>query len=279
MKLQAARELAARAIAEDLGGRDCLSSPRAVRDLLRLRLAGLPHEVFVCLQARRAAPRDCVRGAFPGNTDADERLSPRSREGRTARANAAAVIFAHNHPSGVAEPSHADEILTRSLKSALALVDVQVLDHFIVAGNAHHELCGKRTALTPGAPESPSQTRGDTSPLALPCRAVAASRLCDGLKAARKTSRTRADSQRMGSSRTRYDYSKEGEPCATSTAVPGSFSRHYWPKTPERVRRTFIAWINLLIILASSRDSNPLLPPTGGRCPRPLDDGDLKTFC
>ena len=48
--------------------------------------------------------------------------------------NAAAVIFAHNHPSGVAEPSHADEILTRSLKSALALVDIQVLDHFIVAG-------------------------------------------------------------------------------------------------------------------------------------------------
>ena len=65
-----------------------------------------------------------------------ERLSgrPDGKAAGRARANATAVIFAHNHPSGVAEPSHADEILTRSLKRALALVDVQVLDHFIVAG-------------------------------------------------------------------------------------------------------------------------------------------------
>ena len=133
MKVQAARELAARAIAEDLGGRDCLSSPRAVRDLLRLRLAGLPHEVFVCLQLdaqhRVIAFDELFRGTLTQTS-----VYPREVVKAALRANAAAVIFAHNHPSGVAEPSHADEILTRSLKSALALVDVQVLDHFIVAG-------------------------------------------------------------------------------------------------------------------------------------------------
>ena len=133
VKLQAARELAARAIAEDLGGRDCLSSPRAVRDLLRLRLAGLPHEVFVCLQLdaqhRVIAFEELFRGTLTQTS-----VYPREVVKAALRANAAAVIFAHNHPSGVAEPSHADEILTRSLKAALALVDVQVLDHFIVAG-------------------------------------------------------------------------------------------------------------------------------------------------
>ncbi len=133
LKLQAARELAARAIAEDLSGRDCLSSPRAVRDLLKLRLAGLPHEVFVCLQLdaqhRVIAFEELFRGTLTQTS-----VYPREVVKAALRANAAAVIFAHNHPSGVAEPSHADEILTRSLKAALALVDVQVLDHFIVAG-------------------------------------------------------------------------------------------------------------------------------------------------
>jgi DNA repair protein RadC len=134
LKLRAARELAARAIAEDLGGRDCLSSPSAVRDLLKLRLAGLPHEVFVCLQLdaqhRVIAYEELFRGTLTQTS-----VYPREVVKAALRANAAAVIFAHNHPSGVAEPSHADEILTRSLKAALALVDVQVLDHFIVAGN------------------------------------------------------------------------------------------------------------------------------------------------
>src|SRR5258708_15414763 len=132
VKLQAARELAARAIAEDLGGRDCLSSPRAVRDLLRLRLAGLPHEVFVCLQLDAQHRVIAFEALFRG-TMTQTSVYPREVVKAALRANAAAVIFAHNHPSGVAEPSHADEILTRSLKSALALVDVQVLDHFILA--------------------------------------------------------------------------------------------------------------------------------------------------
>jgi DNA repair protein RadC len=134
LKLQAVRELAARAIAEDLGGRDCLSSPRAVRDLLKLRLAGLPHEVFVCLQLD-AQHRVIVYEELFRGTLTQTSVYPREVVKAALRANAAAVIFAHNHPSGVAEPSHADEILTRSLKAALALVDVQVLDHFIVAGN------------------------------------------------------------------------------------------------------------------------------------------------
>ena len=135
MKVQAARELAARAIAEDLRGRDCLSSPRAVRDLLKLRLAGLPHEVFVCIQLdaqhRVISFEELFRGTLTQTS-----VYPREVVKAALRANAAAVIFAHNHPSGVAEPSHADEILTRSLKSALALVDVQVLDHFIIAGTS-----------------------------------------------------------------------------------------------------------------------------------------------
>src|SRR4029077_4809193 len=134
VKLQAARELAARAIAEDLEGRDCLSSPRAVRDLLKLKLAGLTPEGFVCLQIGAQHRVIAIEELFRG-TLTQTSVYPREVVKAALRANAAAVIFAHNHPSGVAEPSHADEILTRSLKAALALVDVQVLDHFIVAGN------------------------------------------------------------------------------------------------------------------------------------------------
>jgi len=133
MKLQAARELAARAIAEDLSARDCLTSPQAVRDLLKLRLAGLPHEVFVCIQLdaqhRVIAFEELFRGTLTQTS-----VYPREVVKAAMRANAAAVIFAHNHPSGVAEPSQADELLTRCLKDALAMVDVKVLDHFIVAG-------------------------------------------------------------------------------------------------------------------------------------------------
>jgi len=101
-----------------------------VRDLLKLKLAGLPHEVFVCLQLDAQHRVIAIEELFRG-TLTQTSVYPREVVKAALRANAAAVIFAHNHPSGVAEPSHA---LTRSLKSALALVDVQVLDHFIVAG-------------------------------------------------------------------------------------------------------------------------------------------------
>jgi len=133
-QLQAALELARRALKEEISSRNALSSPRAVRDYLRLALAGREQEVFVVLlldaQHRVIAHEELFRGTLTQTS-----VYPREVVKCALRHNAAAVIFAHNHPSGVAEPSHADEILTRSLKSALALVDIQVLDHFIVAGS------------------------------------------------------------------------------------------------------------------------------------------------
>ena len=132
-QLQAALELARRALREDLSSRDALSSPRAVRDYLRLLLSGREQEVFVVLfldaQHRVIASEEMFRGTLTQTS-----VYPREVVKCALKHNSAAVIFAHNHPSGVAEPSHADELLTRSLKAALALVDVQVLDHFIVAG-------------------------------------------------------------------------------------------------------------------------------------------------
>jgi DNA repair protein RadC len=133
-QLQAALELARRALKEEISSRDALSSPRAVRDYLRLLLAGREQEVFVVLlldaQHRVIASEELFHGTLTQTS-----VYPREVVKCALKHNAAAVIFAHNHPSGVAEPSHADEILTRSLKAALALVDIQVLDHFIVAGS------------------------------------------------------------------------------------------------------------------------------------------------
>jgi DNA repair protein RadC len=133
-QIQAALELARRALKEEISSRDALSSPRAVRDYLRLLLAGREQEVFVVLlldaQHRVVSSEELFSGTLTQTS-----VYPREVVKCALKHNAAAVIFAHNHPSGVAEPSHADEILTRSLKSALALVDIQVLDHFIVAGN------------------------------------------------------------------------------------------------------------------------------------------------
>ncbi len=133
VKLQAAVELAARTLTEQLQSRECLTSPGAVRDLLRLKLAGLPHEVFVCIQLDAQHRVIAIEELFRG-TLTQTSVYPREVVKASLRANAAAVIFAHNHPSGVAQPSQADELLTRNLKEALSLVDVKVLDHFIVAG-------------------------------------------------------------------------------------------------------------------------------------------------
>ncbi len=111
-----------------------LASPEAVRDYLRLLLHDRPHEVFVCVfldaQHRVIACDELFRGTL-GQTS----VYPREVVKGALSHNAAAVIFAHNHPSGVAEPSRADELLTRTLKQALALVDIRVLDHFVVAGS------------------------------------------------------------------------------------------------------------------------------------------------
>lgn len=110
-----------------------LTSPSAVRDYLRLALADREHEVFVCVwlnaQHRAIHFEEMFRGTLTQTS-----VYPREVVKSALAHNAAAVIFAHNHPSGAAQPSQADELLTRSLKDALSLVDVRVLDHFVVAG-------------------------------------------------------------------------------------------------------------------------------------------------
>ena len=112
-----------------------LNAPDKVRQYLRLWIGHLPHEVFVALyldaQNRLLTAEELFRGTLTQTS-----VYPREIVKQALRHNAAALIFAHNHPSGVAEPSRADELLTASLKQALALVDVRVLDHLIVAGNA-----------------------------------------------------------------------------------------------------------------------------------------------
>ena len=133
-QLAAALELARRAIGEDLKAGALLTSPGAVRDYLRLAIGARQQEVFVCiwLDAQHRVIRfdEPFRGTLTQTS-----VYPREIVKSALEANAAAVIFAHNHPSGAAQPSQADELLTRSLKEALALVDIKVLDHFIIAGN------------------------------------------------------------------------------------------------------------------------------------------------
>lgn len=132
--LLASLELVRRALHAEAASRDVLASPDAVRDYLRLALASLPHEAFMVLfldsQNRLLEAREIFRGTL-----AQTSVYPREVVKAALGANAAGVIFAHNHPSGVAEPSRADELLTTSLKSALALVDIRTLDHFVVAGH------------------------------------------------------------------------------------------------------------------------------------------------
>ena len=133
-QLAAVLELARRSLRENLKAGIALTSPGAVRDYLRLALGARTHEVFVVLfldaQHRVLSDAELFRGTLTQTS-----VYPREVVKAALAANAAAVIFAHNHPSGVAEPSQADELLTRQLKEALALVEVKVLDHFIVAGN------------------------------------------------------------------------------------------------------------------------------------------------
>jgi len=133
-QLQAVMELARRALAEEMAQRDVLDTPDAVRNWLRLRLGNLPHEVFaVLLLDARNRLIDAVE-LFRG-TLTQTSVYPREVVKLALARNAAAVILAHNHPSGACEPSQADERLTYSLKEALALVDVRVLDHFVVTAH------------------------------------------------------------------------------------------------------------------------------------------------
>ena len=114
---------------------DALRSPGAVRDYLRLALTGKEREEFWCVYLDAQNRVIAFESLFFG-TLTQTSVYPREVVKYSLAHNAAAVIFAHNHPSGVAEPSRADEMLTQSLKQALALVDIKVLDHFIIAGTA-----------------------------------------------------------------------------------------------------------------------------------------------
>ena len=134
VQLQAIFEMSQRALSEQLQQRDVFTSPQAVRDYLVLKLGGLTREVFLVLfldtQNRLLASEEMFSGSL-----SETSVYPREVLKRALHHNAASVIFAHNHPSGIAQQSQADELLTKQLRQALALVDVRVLDHFIVAGN------------------------------------------------------------------------------------------------------------------------------------------------
>jgi len=134
VQLQAIFEMSRRALGEQMEVYDVLSSPQQVRDYLVLKLGGLMQEVFFVMFLDTQNCLIASEVMFVG-TLTQTSVYPREVVKRVLHHNAAAVIFAHNHPSGLAKQSSADEMLTQDLKKALALIDVRVLDHFIIAGN------------------------------------------------------------------------------------------------------------------------------------------------
>ena len=131
VQLQAALELGRRFLAERMRRADALTSPEAARAYLRARLRDLPYEVFGCLYLDTRHRPITFEVLFRGTIDGAS-VYPRELVRTVLAHNAAAVIAVHNHPSGVAEPSAADQALTRRLKAALALVDVRLIDHIVV---------------------------------------------------------------------------------------------------------------------------------------------------
>lgn len=133
-ELAAVIEIARRSLAQPLATAPVFDRPQAVKDYVALHLRGLPHEVFAVLfldtQHRLLALEELFRGTL-----AQTSVYPREVVKRALALNAGAAILAHNHPSGTAEPSRADEFLTAQIKSALQLVDVRLLDHLVVGGN------------------------------------------------------------------------------------------------------------------------------------------------
>ncbi len=130
-EVSAVLELARRSLKQELVERPLFDSPARVKEYLRLQIGSLKHEVFVVMflnaQNRLLASEEMFRGTLTQTS-----VYPREVVKRALALNAAAVVFAHNHPSGTAEPSRADEFLTQTLKASLSLVDVQVLDHLVV---------------------------------------------------------------------------------------------------------------------------------------------------
>ncbi|MBM3389099.1 MAG: JAB domain-containing protein [Betaproteobacteria bacterium] len=134
-ELGAVVELARRSLVQSLADRSVFDSPERVREYLQLEIAHREQEVFMVLfvdaQHQLLAAEELFRGTLSQTS-----VYPREVVKRALAHNAAAVVLAHNHPSGCAEPSRADTHLTQVLRSALALVDVQVLDHFVVTSSA-----------------------------------------------------------------------------------------------------------------------------------------------
>lgn len=134
-QLQAVMEMARRHLAEALPERDALNDPLAARDYLKSRLRDLPHEVFAILfldtRHRVIAFEELAHGSLDGAA-----IYPREVLKAALKHNAAAVILAHNHPSGISEPSAADRTLTTQLKTALSAIDVRVLDHLVIGEGA-----------------------------------------------------------------------------------------------------------------------------------------------
>jgi DNA repair protein RadC len=129
-----ARELLTRWFNQEIKEKDSLNAPNVVRDFLKMHFVGREYESFVAIfldaQHRVIVADELFKGTLTQTS-----VYPREVVKASLKHNAAAVIFAHNHPSGVTEPSQSDRMLTEALKQALALVDVRVLDHFVVAGN------------------------------------------------------------------------------------------------------------------------------------------------
>ena len=132
-RLRASRELVQRWLLEDMRQQPVLANPNAVREFLIVHHKGQEREVFSCLFLDNRHRLICFDEVFLGTVDGAS-VHPREVVKLALARNAAAVILAHNHPSGVAEPSQADELITARLRDALALVDIRVLDHLVVGG-------------------------------------------------------------------------------------------------------------------------------------------------
>ena len=133
LRLRASRELVQRWMLEDMRQQPVLANPKTARDYLVIHYAGQEREVFGCLFLDNRHRLIAVEEMFQGTIDGAS-VHPREIVKRALKLNAAALILAHNHPSGVAEPSQADELITARIRDALALVDIRVLDHLVVGG-------------------------------------------------------------------------------------------------------------------------------------------------